>query len=59
MKHDLYDENFEPATALEAEGARIGLATCRRCGACVLLDPRDPKNRARQHAEWHQSQEAK
>lgn len=32
MKHDLYDENFEPATAFEAEGARIGLATCKRCG---------------------------
>lgn len=57
MKHDLYDTNFEPATALEAEGARIGLATCKHCGACVLLDPRDTFNRARQHAEWHDAQE--
>ena len=51
--HDLYDQFFEPATAVEAEGARIGIATCVICGAAVMLDPRDKKNRARQHYEWH------
>ena len=53
MKHDLYDEHFEPATVVAAEGARIGICTCKKCGAAVLLDPRDSTNRARQHAEWH------
>lgn len=53
MKHDLYDEHFEPATVVLAEGARIGIATCKTCGAAVMLDPRDPVSRARQHAEWH------
>jgi hypothetical protein len=56
MMHDLYDQYFEPATALMAEGARVGLATCRKCGACVLLDPRDNINRARQHYEWHEEE---
>ena len=53
MKHDLYDKYFEPVTVLEVEGARAGLATCKICGAAVLLDPRDSVNRARQHGEWH------
>ena len=57
MKHDLYDEHFEPATVVLAEGARIGIATCKTCGAAVMLDPRDPVNRARQHAEWHAAAE--
>jgi len=54
MKHDLFDQYFDPCTAVQAEGARIGLATCNICGATVMLDPRDDKiNRARQHIEWH------
>lgn len=53
MKHDLYDKYFEPATAVEAEGARIGIATCKLCGAAIMLDPRDSENRAKQHAQWH------
>lgn len=53
MKRDLYDKHFEPVTAVVAEGARVGFATCKTCGACVLLDPRDTVNRATQHAEWH------
>lgn len=55
--HDLYDENFEPATVVMAEGARIGIATCKHCGAAVMLDPRDQINRIRQHVEWHASSE--
>jgi hypothetical protein len=53
MKHDLYDQHFTPATALQAEGARIGFCTCLVCGAAILLDPRDGVNYARLHTEWH------
>jgi hypothetical protein len=55
-KHENYDKYFEAAAALHAEGARIGLATCKICGAAVLIDPRDETNRPRQHAEWHKQE---
>ncbi len=35
------DENWTDLTMVSAEGARVGFTTCRRCGAAVLLDPRD------------------
>jgi hypothetical protein len=57
MKHEMYDKHYEPATAIEAEGARVGLATCRICGAVVLVDPRDDINRLQQHVEWHEVQD--
>lgn len=53
MKHEEFDKHFEPCTVVSAEGARIGLATCKRCGAVVMLDPRDEVNRAREHTRWH------
>lgn len=53
MTHERFDENFEPATAVQAEGARIGITTCKRCGAAVMIDPRDAVNRAFQHYHWH------
>jgi len=58
MKHEMYDQNFEPATALDAEGARVGLATCKRCGASVTIDPRDTVNYLRRHHEWHAALDA-
>lgn len=54
-KHENYDKWFEPARAVEAEGARIGVATCRVCGAAILLDPDDMTSTVRVHAEWHES----
>jgi hypothetical protein len=53
MMHDKYDKYFEPATAVDAEGARIGLATCKLCGASVTIDPRDTVNYLRLHHRWH------
>lgn len=43
-------------TAVQAEGARVAIATCRVCGAAVLLDPRDAQSPAELHAKWHQDQ---
>lgn len=45
---------FTEATAIAAEGARVGLVTCERCGATILVDPRDDEDRLEQHAKWHQ-----
>ena len=55
-KHENFDKWFSPATAIQAEGARVGLTTCKLCGACVMLDPREEVNAARLHGEWHESQ---
>jgi hypothetical protein len=44
---------FSNATALSAEGARVGLVTCQECGAALLLDPRDDTNVLKLHDQWH------
>jgi hypothetical protein len=45
---------FSSGTALSAEGARVALVSCERCGAAILLDPRDETGRMQQHLQWHQ-----
>lgn len=45
---------FTSATVWSAEGARVGLVTCTRCGAAVLLDPRDTFQPQVRHREWHE-----
>lgn len=59
MIHEKFDEYFTACAAVEAEGARIGITTCLRCGAAVVLDPRDSQNFARFHHEWHEELDAK
>lgn len=36
-----------------AEGARVGLVTCLRCGAAILLDPSDAIDPVAVHRAWH------
>lgn len=46
---------FTHATVVAAEGSRVGLVTCTRCGATVLLDPRDDQvDRLEVHTQWHE-----
>lgn len=40
--------------AFPAEGARVALITCRRCGAALLIDPNDDFNVLQRHQEWHE-----
>jgi len=47
---DRWTEYFE----LEAVGHRIGLMTCKLCGATVLLGDREFDS-AKKHEEWHLS----
>ena len=46
-------EQFTSATAIQAEGARVGIVTCSRCGAAILLDPRDSFDTLKMHDDWH------
>lgn len=40
-------------TSIEAEGARVGVTSCRVCGAAILLDPRDDFDNIAIHLAWH------
>ena len=51
------DDQFTQATVLAAEGARVGIVTCRECGAAILLDPRDTIDPLLQHRAWHEALE--
>jgi hypothetical protein len=42
-------------TAVPVEGARIGLTTCRVCGAALLLDPREDVSPLDVHYIWHRA----
>jgi len=48
---------YTDATAITAEGARIGIVTCCRCGAAILLDPRAEWSAIEKHDEWHATQD--
>lgn len=46
---------FSYVTAWAAEGARVGIVTCLRCGAAILLDPRESSVDALSvHRTWHE-----
>jgi hypothetical protein len=51
------DTTIGPATAVVAEGALIRIAACERCGAAIMLDPRDCFDAVRLHAEWHRDRD--
>ena len=51
------DPNFEVVRAFAAEGARVGLTICRRCGAAVLLDPATSFDVIEVHTAWHEGEE--
>ena len=49
---------YGPMVVWSAEGARVGLVTCRDCGAAIVVDPRDKRPTPMElHDEWHQSEE--
>ena len=48
--------NYTDAAMVGAEGARIGLTTCTRCGALVIYDPRDKRPATKVHDLWHDNQ---
>lgn len=44
---------FTPARAIPAEGARVGIVTCRVCGCALLLDPDDYDDVLMHHRFYH------
>ncbi len=46
--------NLSDPIALIVEGARIGIVTCKACGAALALDPRDDFDVLEIHARWHE-----
>ena len=46
-------DNFTPARIFDTEGARVGIITCKKCGAAVFLDPSDPFSTMDLHMKWH------
>ncbi len=44
-------EDYSPYTAIEAEGQRISLVTCLRCGAVVMLERGEDWPSL--HDSWH------
>lgn len=48
---------YTPATVWAAEGARVGLATCERCGAALLVDPRTSFDVFALHDAFHEAED--
>lgn len=46
-------ERYSRARAFDAEGARVGIITCLRCGAALLLDPLDEFDVRALHSSSH------
>lgn len=46
-------DGFTAYRAISAEGARIGIASCLKCGAAIVIDPSDTVNTFELHDDWH------
>lgn len=46
-------DHYTQLRIVAAEGARIGVLICRRCGAAVVLDPSDKFGADTLHDTWH------
>ena len=57
MSDDVNLAGFTVPRALPAEGARIALVTCLRCGAALVLDPDDNEDVLELHRRWHLNQD--
>ena len=57
ISEERYHEVFTQMTAVPAEGARVGIATCRICGAAVMFDSRETENSLALHEAWHRKEQ--
>lgn len=48
------DQGTSGVRAIQAEGARVGIVTCKACGAALLLDPADAFDVFAMHNAWHE-----
>lgn len=49
------ESDFTEARAIAAEGARVGIVTCKLCGSALLIDPADKESFVAAHVRWHDS----
>lgn len=49
-----WEDNYTQYFGVEATGMRIGLCTCRRCGATVIIGD-DQADATDLHDDWHRS----
>lgn len=52
------EAGFTPLTAMSAEGARVGFSACEKCGAAILIQPRERVDPLAVHRRWHEELEA-
>lgn len=50
---DMPHDDYSAARPFAAEGARVGIYTCLRCGAALLADPGDKFNPMELHDRFH------
>jgi len=50
---EIMERRWTPGRAMHAEGARVGLVTCLRCGAAILLDKDDEQSALSLHEAFH------
>lgn len=50
-------QGYTAPRAFAAEGARVALVSCLRCGAALLLDPDDEEDAIVLHDDWHNKTE--
>lgn len=55
MPEEPFTVEYTKYTEVQASGARIGLATCKVCGATITLDHRDETPADEIHTEWHRT----
>ncbi len=48
-----YNPDFTSYRAFLAEGARVAITSCMRCGVALLLDPENKVDVVNLHLEWH------
>lgn len=55
LPQPLGSTGYSPYREAEATGSRIGIMTCLRCGATVVIDPGDLEQATTIHDRWHSS----
>jgi hypothetical protein len=59
MDEETFVSVFTPYVAFQAEGARVAITSCKKCGAAILISPPDVIDTMDTHLTWHADQERK
>lgn len=59
MDEEPFVSVFTPCTAFPTKDGWIGLVSCKKCGAAILIYPPDVLDTMDTHLTWHADQERK